>query len=48
MLLQIKVLLKKVPEKHIGKPVLKESLNSEQWVSVTHQTLLSRKGVWSV
>ncbi|KAK3537776.1 hypothetical protein QTP70_017836 [Hemibagrus guttatus] len=28
---EIKVLLKKVPEKHIGKPVLKVSLNSEQW-----------------
>ncbi|KAB5562127.1 hypothetical protein PHYPO_G00014420 [Pangasianodon hypophthalmus] len=28
---EVKVLLKKVPEKHIGKPVLKESLNSEQW-----------------
>ncbi|XP_017332064.1 protein FAM98B isoform X2 [Ictalurus punctatus] len=28
---EVKVLLKKVPEKHTGKPVLKESLNSEQW-----------------
>ncbi|TSM77353.1 Protein FAM98B [Bagarius yarrelli] len=28
---EIKVLLKKVPDKHIGKPVLKVSLNSEQW-----------------
>ncbi|XP_053366049.1 protein FAM98B isoform X1 [Clarias gariepinus] len=28
---EVKVLLKKVPEKHVGKPVLKASLNSEQW-----------------
>ncbi|KAI4905477.1 hypothetical protein NFI96_028111 [Prochilodus magdalenae] len=28
---QVNALLKKVPEKHIGKPVLKQSLNSEQW-----------------
>ncbi|XP_076834480.1 protein FAM98B [Brachyhypopomus gauderio] len=28
---QVKILLKKVPEKHVGKPVLKESLTSEQW-----------------
>ncbi|XP_046710995.1 protein FAM98B isoform X2 [Silurus meridionalis] len=28
---EVKVLLKKVPENHIGKPVLKQTLNSEQW-----------------
>ncbi|XP_017546386.1 protein FAM98B isoform X2 [Pygocentrus nattereri] len=28
---QVNILLKKVPEKHIGKPVLRHSLSSEQW-----------------
>ncbi|XP_026867446.1 protein FAM98B isoform X2 [Electrophorus electricus] len=28
---QVNVLLKKFPERHVGKPVLKQSLTSEQW-----------------